>query len=368
MTALAAYHGLRGPEGLRGLDDLEVYLGAVESFRHHHGLYAFRTTSIGDAFTYPPFAALPIMPLTFVPYGLAAVLWTIICIACVIMIAVVGGKYVARKWPYCVLQDAAISSGLIFTAVAVSAPLASNLRFGQISILLSALVVADLLCLSRTRAAGVLVGIAAAIKLTPLIFIPFLWLAGRRQAAVVALATFTACTVATLAIMPRETEKFWLSVVFQGSTVHAFTSSGNISLDASLQRLGLHGHTHKVAWAILCLVVLAAALRRAALASRAGDQFAAVVIIGAASLVVSPISWTHHQIWLVLVAFAVVRWPEWRLFAHRGMAQVAWMAAVLSTMTLSVAEVRPLLAIAVATLVPFQRPADRERPAQLSPH
>ncbi|WP_158581376.1 glycosyltransferase 87 family protein [Actinomadura spongiicola] len=353
MTALAAYHALHGPEGVHGLDDLEVYLGAVESFRQGDGLYTFHSADIGDGFAYPPFAAITIMPLASVPYTWAAVLWTCTCAACTVIIAVVVGRHIARKWPDGVLDDPASSSGLVFLAISVSAPLASNLRFGQISILLCTLVVVDLLCLSRTRAAGVLVGIAAAIKLTPLIFIPLLWLAGRRRATVMALGTFALCIIGAWAVGPAESEKFWFSVVFQGDAVHAFTSSGNISLDASLQRLGLHGNAHTAVWAVLCLAVLAAAMYRAARAGRAGDHFAALVIVGAASLVVSPISWTHHQIWLVLAPFAVVRWPEWR-----WVTQGAWAAAVLAVMTLSLAEVRPLLAIAVAALVPFRKPAD----------
>ncbi|RKS79079.1 alpha-1,2-mannosyltransferase [Actinomadura pelletieri DSM 43383] len=353
MTALAAYHALHGPEGVHGLDDLEVYLGAVESFKQGDGLYTFHSTDIGDGFTYPPFAAFTIIPLTFVPYTWAAVLWTCTCAACTVIIAVVVGRHIAKKWPYGVLDDSASSSGLVFLAISISAPLASNLRFGQISLLLCALVIVDVLCLGRTRAAGVLVGIATAIKLTPLIFIPLLWLAGRCRATVMAVGTFALCILGAWAVSPAESEKFWFSVVFQVDAVHAFTPSGNISLDASLQRLGLHGNAHTAIWAMLCLAVLVVAMYRAAQACRAGDHFAALVIVGAASLVVSPISWTHHQIWLVLAPFVVVRWPD-----RRWTAQAAWAAAVLAIMSLSLAEVRPLLAIAVAALVPFRKPAD----------
>ncbi|MFC4055450.1 glycosyltransferase 87 family protein [Actinomadura syzygii] len=355
---MTAHRALSGLQGVHGLDDLEVYLGAVGSFRHGFGLYTFHTVGIGDAFTYPPFAALVIMPLTFIPYGWAAVLWTCACLACTALIAVVSGREVARNQAPGVLGDAVLSSGLVLSAIAVSAPLASNLRFGQISFLIAALVLADLLCLRRTRAGGVLVGVAAAIKLTPLIFVPYLWLTGRRAVGVAA-AAFAACAVVAWASMSHESGEFWLSVIFQGDEVHAFASKGNISLDAALRRLGLHGGVHRAVWVPLCLAVVVISLRRAALASRAGDHFAAAIVIGAASLVVSPISWTHHQIWLVLAAFAVVRRPERRLFERRFPVQALWAAAVLSIMTLPLAELRPWLAIAVAVLVPFQRPEPR---------
>ncbi|GAA4237128.1 hypothetical protein GCM10022254_48370 [Actinomadura meridiana] len=219
-----------------------------------------------------------------------------------------------------------------------------------------ALVIADLLCLSGTRAAGGLVGLAAAIKLTPLIFILYLWLAGRRRATTVAIATFVACAIVAWTIVPRASVEFWSSVVFEGGTVHAFTSSGNISLDALLQRLGVHGQIHTMLWIPICLAVVVVALRRAIQAGHAGDDLGAMVIVGAASLVVSPISWTHHQIWLVLAAFVVLRSPEQRLPGRWTLvAQAAWTGATLSIMVLSAAELRPFLAIAVATLIPIRR-------------
>jgi uncharacterized membrane protein len=71
-------------------------------------------------------------------------------------------------------------------------PLVGTLLFGQINVLLLALVVGDLALPDRFRGKGIGIGLAAAIKLTPLIFIPYLLLTRRVRAAVVSALTTAA--------------------------------------------------------------------------------------------------------------------------------------------------------------------------------
>jgi alpha-1,2-mannosyltransferase len=98
--------------------------------------------------------------------------------------------------------------------------------------------------------------------------------------------------------------------------------------------------------------------------ARRHDWLSAVIVVGAASVVLSPVSWTHHQIWLVLAVLLPV--PG---------AQSLWRAAVLIIMILPVpalgpplfGESRLLLAIAVAALLPIAQAAKPEpvtRPAR----
>jgi alpha-1,2-mannosyltransferase len=102
-------------------------------------------------------------------------------------------------------------------------------------------------------------------------------------------------------------------------------------------------------------VIAALALHRATRWARDGDWFSALVLTGAASVVLSPVSWTHHQIWLVLAALLPV--PAW--------ARRAWPALVLVVMLLPVPALGPplwsnsrlLLAITIAALLPLSRPA-----------
>src|SRR5205814_695481 len=100
-------------------------------------------------------------------------------------------------------------------ALAASAPVSSDLRFGQVSLGLAALVALDTVALDGRRYQGVLTGVASAVKLTPLVFVPMLWLAGRRRAAVVAGATFAGCGALAAYLLPADSWRFWTTEVWR---------------------------------------------------------------------------------------------------------------------------------------------------------
>ena len=99
------------------------------------------------------------------------------------------------------------------------------------------LIMVDVLALRRTPRAGTLIGLAAAIKLTPLIFIPLLWFAGRRRAALTAAATFGGGAAVAAAALPGDSWRFWTTEVFTVSRLGHITSVGNQSLNGALMRL-----------------------------------------------------------------------------------------------------------------------------------
>src|SRR5439155_13505639 len=86
-------------------------------------------------------------------------------------------------------------------------PVDMTLHFGQINLLLLALVLADLALPRRWQGIGV--GLAAAIKLTPLIFIGYLLLTRRLRAALVATGTFAATVALGFALLPGGSVAFW---------------------------------------------------------------------------------------------------------------------------------------------------------------
>jgi alpha-1,2-mannosyltransferase len=235
----------------------------------------------------------------------------------------------------------------------LSAPVSSDLKYGQVSLFLAALIAVDLLALRRSRWQGLLIGLAAAIKLTPLIFIPLLWLAGRRRAAVLAAATFAGCGALAGLALPADSWRFWTTEVSHVSRLGYITSVGNQSLNGALLRLELSAPLRSAIVLVAGGAIAALALHRAAGLARAGDWFSALVLTGAASVVLSPVSWTHHQIWLVLAALLPVCGPAW--------ARRAWPALVLVVMLLPVPALGPplwsnarlLLAITIAALLPL---------------
>jgi alpha-1,2-mannosyltransferase len=147
---------------------------------------------------------------------------------------------------------------------------------------------------------GALIGIATAVKLVPGIFIPYLWLTGRRRAAGVATATFGAMTLLGFVITPGDSWDFFHSKIFEPTSPKFFT---NQSIEGILQRA--IGGPWRVLWIVAIVVALAYGLRAAVEAHRVGDELRAVTITGLVSVLVSPISWIHHLVWVV-PALAVI--------------------------------------------------------------
>ena len=296
--------------------DLHVYRGSVLAMRHGASLYSYHAGN-GDPFTYPPFAGLVLYPVSW-PIDIAWLVLTFGAVAwCAVLVA-------PPRW-----------APLACVALLLSAPAVRDLRFGQVSLFLALLVL--------LQGRGIATGVAAAVKLTPLVFVPYLWLSGQRRVALTALGTFGACTAIGWLVLPRDSVRYWFTELWHTDRIGNLASTGNQSLYGLLLRIGLPS---RVVWLALALVVLAVGLWRASLAARRGDPLTGLVVAGAVGVAVSPVSWTHHQIWLVFAAFCLVGRARW--------VQAAWTAPVLVVMTLPVlANLRAPLAVAIACVVPF---------------
>jgi alpha-1,2-mannosyltransferase len=357
IAAVQASAALSRPHPDR-LADLHVYVGAVGYLIDGRSLYDFIT--FNDApFTYPPFAALLMLPFAYLDEALLRVLWTLLTIAAVVLLAVLIGKVArdrvpARLGPWLAPVSAAVLFG--------SAPVSSNLRFGQVSVLLALLVIIDVVWVRREPFRGVLTGLTAAIKLTPLIFIPMFWFGGRHRAALTAVATALAATGLAALFLYPDSVRFWGSVIWNVDRVGNIATGGNQSINGALLRLGAEGTARTLVWALLSLIVGAVALWRSSVQARQGDWLSAVIVTGAASVAISPVSWTHHQVWLVLAALLPVAGSaRWR---------VSWPILVLFIMIVPVTslggklpgvlglvggELRTLLAVAIC-VIPLTAP------------
>jgi alpha-1,2-mannosyltransferase len=231
---------------------------------------------------------------------------------------------------------------LIALALFLSAPVSSDLRYGQVSLFLGLLVLVDIQR-APPKAQGILIGLAAAIKLTPLIFIPMLWLGGRRRAALTATATFLACGATAALILPSDSWRFWTTEVRDVNRLGFIDSIGNQSLNGALIRLNILPPVRPLLALFAGGLIALIALYRARKLARTGDWPAATIVVGAASIVLSPVSWTHHQIWLVLAAF---------LARHAAVEAIGLIIMILPV-TAVWGEVRLLWAIAVAVAITY---------------
>ncbi|WP_460061587.1 glycosyltransferase 87 family protein [Streptomyces sp. YKOK-I1] len=283
---------------LRDWFDLRVYYGTVNTWIHHGGrVYDYRVPGTPYGFTYPPFAAVTMLPMALVGLRTAIAVALLLNLAALaVVVRVLAGPGWRRHGWYGVVLAACV--------LALFEPLRDTFSFGQVNLLLLALVLADawLLAGGRGRWAGVGIGLAAAVKLTPAVFIGLLLVAGRRRAAAVATAVALAATGCAALVAPDASRFYWTQALWDTGRVGRLGYVSNQSLQGVLARLGVDG---KAVWAVLVLVVLCVWARRARQAVGAGDWQAAFALTGVTACLVSPVTWVHHLVWL-LPSFAVL--------------------------------------------------------------
>lgn len=320
--------------------DMKIYHGAVVWWASGHELYEFiaPTTTLG--FTYPPFAALAMLPMAGLPIELAGWINAAGSIAALaVVLAALLRPIVDRLgWP------------LWFT-VAIATPMATaiepvreTLGYGQVNLLLFALIMADLVGLRwRSRRgthgrdtdgpflrllyggswAGVGIGLATAVKLTPALFIAYLLITRQWRVAATAVATTIGVTLGSFALVGTESRAYFGGVLWQTERVGAADMTPNQSLAGLLARLYDSIETPGLLWLAFSVLILAVGLSRAANARADGDELTAFTLVGLTANVISPISWSHHLVWvipaIVVLADAAVRRRE----ASRGCRCVA---------------------------------------------
>jgi alpha-1,2-mannosyltransferase len=181
-------------------------------------------------------------------------------------------------------------------------PVYMTLYFGQINLVLLVLAMIDLALPDSCRWKGIGIGIAAGMKLTPLIFIPFLLASRRIRAGLVALATFAVTVAVGFIVLPTASHDFW----FRNLASHAGFTLQNQSIDGIVLRLLPGGSAAHAIWLVSAFGVAVAGLTVAALASRRGYELTGIVVCAVTGLLISPISWTHHWVWAVVPGLALV--------------------------------------------------------------
>lgn len=283
---------------LRDWFDLRVYHGAVDTWIHHGGrLYDYRVPGTTYGFTYPPFAAVAMLPMALFDLRTAIALGLLLNLAA---LAVVLRLLTGRAWRRYGWYGCALGA----CALALFEPLRDTFSFGQVNLLLLALVLVDawLLATGRERRAGVGIGLAAAVKLTPALFIGLLLIARRWRAAAVATVVALAATGFAAVVAPDASRFYWTDALWDTTRVGRLDYVSNQSLQGILARLG---EPDRAVWAgavALTLGVWAVRGRRAVVA---GDWAAAFALTGLTACLVSPITWVHHLVWL-LPSFAVL--------------------------------------------------------------
>jgi alpha-1,2-mannosyltransferase len=303
--------------------DLSIYAAGGAAVRHGTALYQLRF-AFGLRFTYPPFAALLFAPLTWLPVTAGRVL-----VSAATVLALPVTSYLVLRlppWPAQLARDRAVQLALAFSAAAIwLEPERTNLKYGQINVLLTLLVLVDLVWIERGRNAligGVGIGIAAGIKLTPALFAVYLLATRRYRAAATAASAFAVTVAAGFALVPGDAARYWDLSFLDPAHVGRIQNVANQSLLGALARV-LGTLSVGPVWLPAAAAVGGAGIALAARAGRAGQAAQAFALCAVTSLLISPISWSHHWV-LAVPALLVALVAAWRSVA--GLAAVAVIA------------------------------------------
>jgi alpha-1,2-mannosyltransferase len=274
--------------------DTAVYRDSGIAVRQHPTmLYALAFGAAKLPFIYTPFAALLFAAGSGASFAAWQVGLAVLTIGLLPVVAYLSLGLAGR--PAGVARAAA---AFAIAAVALwLEPVAMTLFYGQINLVLLALVVGDLALPDRFKGKGIGIGLAAAIKLTPLIFVPYLLFTRRVRAAAVSVLTFAVTVGLGFALLPRASAVYWGGKFARLGSTHFHLD--NQSVNGVILRLTHAGPDAHAYWLVAAVVVGIAGLAISILASRRGHELLGLVVCAATALLASPVSWSHHYVYVV---------------------------------------------------------------------
>lgn len=297
--------------------DLHVYVGGAEALDGPGALYDYvyadQTPDFPLPFTYPPFAAIVFYPLHLLPFGVVAFFWQIGIIAALYGVVRVGQRLMGLQ--------AQRRAAMLWTAVGIwTEPLRSTFDYGQVNVVLVLAVLCAVLS-TRWWLSGLLVGFAAGVKLTPAVA-GLYFVGARRWAAVVFSAVVFFATVGlSWAVVGEQARRYFTELLGDADRVGPIGTSFNQSWRGGISRiLG-----HDAGFGPLVVVGIAITAVLALLAWRsiggASDRLGGILVVSLFGLVLSPISWTHHWVWLIPLMMWLLHGPP---STRRGARALGW--------------------------------------------
>ncbi|MFE0131410.1 bifunctional glycosyltransferase 87/phosphatase PAP2 family protein [Streptomyces sp. NPDC059037] len=340
---------VRTPKGER-LTDLETWIGPDGVLHVNGSLYD------ADKFTGTPFAGLVLKPFARAAEQALGWGWTF---GTLILVAVLG-LVAARALPQPVSRRISLlAAPVAICLLMLSLPVRNTLHLGQTSIIPVLLVLLGCFAVRGERASGILIGIGAALQPTVLLFAALFWFTGRRRAAAATGSTFLACTALAWAAMPHDSWAYWVHHLAGAGLGARPDGLANQSLHGALLRFGLEGPLEIGLFVLLSAAVIFLGLRRAVRYAQDGQLLLAVAITGCVAVAVSPTTWQHQLLWVLLAVVGRV--------GKKQSDRYMWPVAVILVSTLPAKMMLPnmpvvepirdnlvlIAALAAATVVPF---------------
>ncbi|MFF0612734.1 glycosyltransferase 87 family protein [Nocardia tengchongensis] len=273
--------------------DLEIYRSGALQVLHNASLYAAPVPP-GGWFTYPPFAAILFVPLALMPVVAAQLVMFVVSVVALW----------ATLWRSCRalgyrgdLNLAAACVGLALMAAELES-VRGTLWQDQINLILMAMIVWDLTRPPAARLRGWTVGLATGVKLTAVVFLPYLVLTRQWRAAVSATVTAAATAIAAWLIIPTDSREYWLHAVHDVDRIGPITHPFNQSINGVLANLWAPSTPPAAVWLLLVAAAAALGYGAAVKAQRADQNLLAVVVVGLIACMAPPLAWSHHWVWI----------------------------------------------------------------------
>ena len=302
--------------------DIDVYQMGGQAWLDgrplYHGDVLFHTPiGLNLPFTYPPLAAIVFSPFSWLQMPAASVAitaLTLVLLVVSITILLTG----LDVWNTSALVPGPAWLRRLWLAVLIAAaatlwlePITSNFAFGQINVVLMTLVIADCVPRRTPWPRGLLLGLGIALKLTPAVFLLYFLLRRDNRAALTAMASFAGATLLGFALAWSDSWEYWTHTVHHTDRIGEAALNTDQNIAGALARLGLSEQERFPLWVAACLLVLAATVWAMRRVLQAGEPVLAVICVALFGLVVSPVSWSHHWVWM-LPAVLVTGILAWR--------------------------------------------------------
>jgi alpha-1,2-mannosyltransferase len=317
ISATIAFIGVTVLASVHRLVDLGTYLlGGAHALQPDLYRVVYPPTHLG--FTYPPFAALLSSPFAQLPVSLDQILFSWLSLVALFGVLAISFRVTCptldrRTVVWWVL--------LLITPIGLLDPVRETLLLGQVNILLALAVIADMTVVRPGRR-GYLVGLAAAIKLTPLILVPYLLLTRQRGSWQRAIGTFIVVGAATAVLTPSASWTYWTHDVWKPNSAGWLPWVGNQGVVGVADRLLSHTISAPTTYLLVAIISVVGLL----IATRAygvSSPILGFLVIEATESMASPVSWSHHFIWVVLLI-------AWLAFASDRPAHGEWWAALVA--------------------------------------
>lgn len=276
--------------------DFDVYRTGAQVFLSGQSIYGELPVLAQGGhlpFTYPPISAVLFSAFTVVSLWLGSALWTVLSLLClllVIRLVIARLGWQLPTWALIGLPVATLALG----------PVRETLDYGQINIVLMALVMIGCLCFgNRPLIAGSMVGLAIAIKLTPAVFLAYFLLRRDWRGLLATVGGTLAFTGIGFLLAPRDSIAYWTQVLFDTGRIGGLVYTSNQSINAVVRRAGLDGTAASITWFVIAVAAGLALMWLASRALQVGDELTALTVVGYIALLCSPVSWGHHWVWCV---------------------------------------------------------------------